>query len=64
MMGLPTHIPIGDKKYNKMEVEIGNDCTTNFEAIEDKLAYEKLCNMSVVELAERFKLVVAVCNNL
>jgi hypothetical protein len=33
---LPAHIPIGDKEYDKMEVETRNDFTIDFEAVEDK----------------------------
>jgi hypothetical protein len=34
------------------------------EVVEEKLAYEKLRDTRVVELAKRFKLVEVVCNDL
>jgi hypothetical protein len=32
-IGMAAHIIVGNKEYDKMEVEIGNNCTIDFEAI-------------------------------
>ena len=64
MVGFPVHILVGDREYDKMEVETWNDCNMDFEVLEEKLAYEKSRDECVVELIERFKPVEVAYKNL
>jgi hypothetical protein len=57
-------MPVPNREYNKMEFETGYDCKVEFEALEEKSAYEILCDTHVTELAERFKPVEAASNDL